>query len=138
MEQDAYQQWLAGGGLTGSMSARGEQLFQQLACNTCHVGDGTGRGPSLAGLFGSQVKLETGQTVLGDETYVRESILTPQMKIVQGYQPLMPTFQGLINEDGVMSLVEYVKKLSGDQVPGAQQTNAAQPAGQGERKQGLQ
>jgi cytochrome c oxidase subunit 2 len=134
MEQDAYQQWLAGGGLTGSMSARGEQLFQQLACNTCHVTDGTGRGPSLAGVFGSPVKLETGQTVNADESYIRESILNPQLKIVAGYQPLMPTFQGLINEEGVMSLIEYVKAMPAPAGGGAQQASAAAPAAQGERK----
>src|SRR6187431_2158101 len=79
MEPDEYQAWLSSGGLTGSMSARGEQLSQQLACNSCHQNDGTGRGPTLVGVFGSPVKLSTGQTVTADETYVRESILTPQM-----------------------------------------------------------
>ena len=127
MEQDAYQQWLSGGALTGSMSARGEQLFQQLACNTCHLGDGTGRGPALTGVFGSQVKLGNGQTVVADESYVRESILNPQAKLVEGYQPLMPTFQGLINEDGVMSLIEYVKSLPANRAAGAQ-ASAASPA----------
>jgi cytochrome c oxidase subunit 2 len=129
MEQDAYQEWLSGGGLTGSMSARGEQLFQQLACNTCHTGDGTGRGPALAGVFGGQVTLENGQTVVADESYIRESILNPQAKIVEGYQPLMPTFQGLINEDGVMSLIEYVKSLPADRTAGVQQAAAPAPAG---------
>ena len=124
MEQDDYQQWLAGGGLTGSMSARGEQLFQQLACNTCHLADGTGRGPSLAGVFGTPVKLGNGQTVTADESYIRESILNPQAKLVEGYQPLMPTFQGLVNEDGVMSLIEYVKSLPADRAA-AQQASAA-------------
>jgi cytochrome c oxidase subunit II len=128
MEQDAYQEWLAGGGLTGSMSARGEQLFQQLACNTCHLGDGTGRGPSLAGLFGTQVELQNGQTVLADESYLRESILNPQNRIVAGYQPLMPTFQGLVNEDGLMSLIEYVKSLPADRAAAA---GAAPPAPSG-------
>ncbi|MEQ1756775.1 MAG: cytochrome c oxidase subunit II [Vicinamibacterales bacterium] len=114
MEQDAYQAWLAGGGVTGgTMQARGEQLFQQLACNTCHRNDNTGRGPSLAGLFGAPVKLANGQTVVADEGYIRESVLTPQMKLVEGYGPLMPTFQGLVNEDGMLSLIEYVKSLSG-------------------------
>jgi cytochrome c oxidase subunit 2 len=127
MEPDAYQQWLAGGGLTGSMTARGEQLFQQLACNTCHLPDGTGRGPNLAGVFGSQVTLASGQTVVADESYIRESILNPQLKIVEGYQPLMPTFQGLINEDGVMSLIEYVKSLPVDRAAGARQANASSP-----------
>jgi cytochrome c oxidase subunit 2 len=130
MEEDDYQQWLSGGGLTGSMSARGEQLFQQLACSTCHLGDGTGRGPALTGVFGSQVALESGQTVLADESYVRNSILNPQNQLVAGYQPLMPTFQGLINEEGVMSLIEYVKSLAADRTAGAQAPAAAAGGGQ--------
>ena len=134
MEPDDYQQWLAGGGLTGSMSARGEQLFQQLACNTCHLPEGTGRGPSLAGVFGAPVQLENGQSVVADESYIRESILTPQMKIVAGYQPLMPTFQGLVNEEGLMSLIEYVKSMPADRQAGGQQAAAA-PAGASAQKQ---
>jgi cytochrome c oxidase subunit 2 len=130
LEQNAYQEWLSAGGLTGAMSARGEQLFQQLACNTCHVADGRGRGPSLAGLFGSRVQLENGQTVVADESYVRESILTPQMKLVQGYGPLMPTFQGLVSEDGLLTLIEYVKTLPAP--AGAQQANVA-PVDQGKK-----
>jgi cytochrome c oxidase subunit 2 len=125
MEPDEYQAWLSSGGLTGSMSARGEQLFQQLACTTCHLSDGTGRGPSLAGVFGSQVTLNNGQTVTADESYIRESILTPQMKLVNGYQPLMPTFQGLVNEEGLASLIEYVKSLSTNKAAGGQQASAA-------------
>ena len=127
MEEKDYQAWLSGGGLTGSMSARGEQLFQQMACSTCHVNDGTGRGPSLVGVFGSTVKLSTGQSLKADETYVRESILTPQAKLVNGYQPIMPTFQGLVNEDGLLSLIEYVKSL-GSGGTGGQQANAAPTA----------
>ncbi len=135
MEPNDYQAWLSNGGVTGgSMQARGEQLFQQLACTTCHLTDGKGRGPSLAGVFGSQVKLTSGQTVIADESYIRESILAPQTKLVDGYQPLMPTFQGLVNEDGVLSLIEYVKSLNGG--AGAAQASAA-PAtapAQGERR----
>jgi cytochrome c oxidase subunit 2 len=133
MEPDAYQQWLASGGLTGTMSARGEQLYQQLACNTCHLGDGKGRGPALPGLFRSQVTLENGQTVLADESYIRESILNPQAKLVRGYGPLMPTFQGLVTEDAVLSLIEYVKSLPSDSA--AQQASAAGAAGEGAGKQ---
>jgi cytochrome c oxidase subunit II len=125
MEPDEYQAWLSGGALTGSMSARGEQLFQQLACTTCHITDGTGRGPSLAGVFGSPVTLDNGQTVTADESYIRESIMTPQLKLVNGYQPLMPTFQGLVNEEGLASLIEYVKSLSVHQAAGEQQASAA-------------
>ena len=77
------------------------------------------------------MKLGNGQTVVADESYIRESILNPQLKLVEGYQPLMPTFQGLINEEGLMSLIEYVKSLPSDRAAGAQQANAAD---QGEKK----
>ncbi len=110
MEPSEYQAWLSGS--TGQpMAARGEQLFQQLACVSCHLPDGSGRGPSLTGMFGSQVQLANGQTVVADDSYIRESILTPHAKLVNGYQAVMPTFQGLVNEEGVMSLIEYIKSL---------------------------
>jgi len=111
MEPNDYQAWLSGGGGL-SMTARGEQLFQQLACVSCHLNDGSGRGPSLIGVVGTQVRLSSGATVTVDESYIRESILTPQLRTVAGYQAIMPTFQGQVNEEGVMSLIEYVKSLS--------------------------
>jgi cytochrome c oxidase subunit II len=111
MEPAAYQAWLAGGVGAGSLSQRGEQLFNDLACNTCHRSDGSGRGPSLVKTFGAPVELANGTRVTVNEAYVRESILTPQAKLVAGYQPLMPTFQGLVSEETVMALVEYVKSL---------------------------
>jgi cytochrome c oxidase subunit II len=111
LEPAAYQEWLSGGG-GGSMASRGEQLFNDLACTTCHRNDGSGRGPSLENKFGSEEQLATGRAVRIDESYLRESILNPQAKLVAGYQPLMPTFQGLVNEESVMALIEYVKSLS--------------------------
>jgi cytochrome c oxidase subunit II len=126
MEPNDYQAWLSGGGTGGTMQARGEQLFQELACNTCHQSDGRGRGPSLQGVFGSQVTLANGQTVIADESYLRESILTPQLKLVSGYQPLMPTFQGLINEEGLASLLEHIKSMAARE--GAQASAASPPS----------
>jgi cytochrome c oxidase subunit II len=111
MEPAAYQAWLTGGLGAGSLSQRGEQLFNDLACNTCHRSDGSGRGPSLVNKFGAPQELANGTSVAVNEAYVRESILTPQAKLVAGYQPLMPTFQGLVSEESVMALVEYVKSL---------------------------
>jgi cytochrome c oxidase subunit 2 len=111
MEPNEYQAWLSGGGTGQSMAQRGEQLFQQLACVSCHLTDGSGRGPSLAGVFGTQVKFANGGSAVADDSYIRESILTPHAKLVAGYGPVMPTFQGLVNEEGVMSLIEYIKSL---------------------------
>jgi cytochrome c oxidase subunit 2 len=125
MEPADYQDWLAGGGSDLPLEARGEQLFQELACNTCHLGSGEGRGPSLEQVFGSQVALTNGATVNVDESYLRESILNPQAKLVAGYGPVMPTFQGLVNEESVMALIEYVKTLD------ATAAARAVPAGDG-------
>ena len=128
MEPAAYQAWLSGSGGGGTLASRGERLFSELACNTCHVTDGSGRGPSLHNKFGTQEQLANGSTVHIDESYVRESILTPQTKVVAGYQPVMPTFQGLVNEENVMALIEYVKSLQSSPGAAAANTAAVPPA----------
>jgi cytochrome c oxidase subunit 2 len=130
MEPNDYQAWLSGGGTGMSMVARGEQLFQQLGCVSCHLNDGSGRGPSLVGKYGAQEQLTSGVAVNVDEGYIRESILTPQQKFVAGYGPVMPTFQGLVNEEGLMSLIEYIKSLPSTGQPAvATQANAASAPG---------
>jgi cytochrome c oxidase subunit II len=106
-----YQAWLSGGATGVSMATAGERLFQRLGCNTCHLESGAGRGPSLAGLFGKTVKLAGGNSVIADETYIRESIVNPQAKIVAGYEPIMPVFKGLISEDGILQILAYLKTL---------------------------
>jgi cytochrome c oxidase subunit II len=123
MEPPAYQAWLAGGG-EGSLAERGAALFNQLACSTCHLDSGQGRGPSLKDIFGKPVELADGSKVTVDEVYLRESILTSQAKIVKGFQPLMPTFQGLVSEEGLVALIEHVRSLS----PNASSTTSAAPA----------
>jgi len=112
LEPAQYQAWLAGGITSGSLAANGETLFQQLGCPTCHRSDMQGRGPNLAGVFGNPVQLEDGRKVIADENYIRESILSPNAKIVSGFKPIMPTFQGLVSEDQLTALVAYIKSLS--------------------------
>jgi cytochrome c oxidase subunit 2 len=109
MDREEYQAWLAGGATGVSMAAAGEQLFTQLACSTCHKADATGRGPVLVGVFGSQVRLANGSTLIADENYLRESILNPMAKVVYGYQPVMPTYQGQLSEEGLLQLISYLK-----------------------------
>ena len=111
MEPKDYQNWLSGGAAEGSMVENGKKLFEQLACNNCHKEDNTGRGPTLVGLFGKQVQIAGGAAVKADEAYFRESILQPQAKVVSGFEPVMPTFQGLVTEEQLVQLVEYVKSL---------------------------
>src|SRR5271166_5113253 len=112
MEPAQYEAWLSGGGTTGSLAANGESLFQQLGCPTCHRSDTQGRGPNLVGIFGKPVQLEDGRIVAADENYIRESILNPSAKIVSGFKPIMPVFQGLVGEEQLNALVAYIKSLS--------------------------
>jgi cytochrome c oxidase subunit 2 len=111
MEADEYQEWLSGGASEGSLASAGEKLFADLACSTCHRPESSGRGPVLNGLFGTTVDTAAGETVVVDEAYIRESILNPSAKVQAGYQPIMPTFQGVVNEEGLLELIEYVKSL---------------------------
>jgi cytochrome c oxidase subunit II len=132
MKPADYQAWLAGGAPGESLAVAGSKRFVEHACNTCH-GDVPGaRGPSLAGLFGKEVHLASGQTVVADESYIRESIVNSQAKLVAGYPPIMPTFQGLISEEGLLQLVAYIKSLSS--APPAGAAASAAPALTPERK----
>jgi cytochrome c oxidase subunit II len=127
MEPGAFQTWLAGG-VSGSPAEEGQKLFQSLACVTCHRADSQGRGPRLEGLFGRPVRLAGGSTVVADADYIRESILNPTAKVVDGYQPIMPTFQGLVSEEGVMQLIAYIQSLQ------APEAEATVPPGAGGNK----
>jgi len=122
LDPAGYQAWLQGGGDTGTLAERGARQFESLACNSCHLDSGQGRGPSLKDIVGTTVELQDGSTAVVDDAYLRESILTSQAKIVKGFQPLMPTFQGLISEENLQALIEHVKSKS----PNA--TSATAPA----------
>src|SRR3984893_6581641 len=115
MAPSNYPSWLAGG--EANPIVAGEKLFAEKACITCHLGAGVGRAPSFNGLFGAQLLLAHGSTVVADEAYIRESILQPNAKIVAGYQPLMPTFQGQLTEEQILALTAYVKSLQSQPVP---------------------
>lgn len=104
-----YQAWLSSNRQVESMAAAGARLFQQMGCAMCH---GVGNlAPALEGVFGSSVQLYGGDTVLADEDYIRESILHPRAKLVAGYDPTMPTFQGQLSEEELTQLVSYIKSL---------------------------
>ena len=111
MEPKDYETWMSGGG-NQPLASTEEKLFSELGCVTCHRTDTQGRGPNLVGVFGKPVLLEDGRTVTADENYVRESILQPEAKIVKGFKPVMPTFQGQISDEQLNALVAYVKSLN--------------------------
>ncbi|MSO63387.1 MAG: cytochrome c oxidase subunit II [Acidobacteria bacterium] len=128
LEPAQYQVWLQGGGVEGTLAQRGAKLFNDLTCSTCHLDSGQGRGPSLKNIVGKTVELQNGSLVMVDEAYLRESILNSQAKIVKGFQPMMPTFQGLVSEENLVALIEHVKSLSPDATTAAPATGAPSAA----------
>ena len=127
MEPTEFDNWLSGNTNQQSPAVAGQQLYQTLGCVSCHGASGEGgRGPALGGVFGSQVFLNNGQTAKADEAYIRESIVNPQAKLVNGFGPIMPTFQGQITEEQLVQILAYIKSLPGQ---GSQRaTSATSPA----------
>jgi cytochrome c oxidase subunit 2 len=96
-----------------SLEEYGKKLYTSRACNTCHSIDGSGNvGPTFKGIYGHQVPLSTGEMILVDDNYLRESILNPMSKVVRGFQPVMPTYQGLLKARDVDALIAYIKSFS--------------------------
>ncbi len=133
MEPAQYEAWM-NGGQSGPLSATGGKVFAELGCVTCHRSDGQGRGPNLQGVFGKPVALADGRTITADENYLRECILDPGAKRVKGFQPIMPTFQGLVSEEQVNALVAYIKSLPAAKPGEAAKTSASAAEPQSKRQ----
>jgi cytochrome c oxidase subunit II len=125
LEPNEFEAWLAGGG-EGSMASQGEKMFAQLGCASCHASEQQGRCPTLQNVYGNEVQLTSG-TVVADDAYIRESILSPGAKTVAGFQNIMPTYQGQVSEQTLLQLIAYIKSLSAATAP-------AQPPGQDARR----
>jgi cytochrome c oxidase subunit 2 len=118
MEQAEFEDWLQGktaeAGKTavdGSLAWEGRKLFLKLQCLSCHSGNSKAKAPVLEGLYGARVPLADGRSVTVDESYIRESILRPRAKVVEGWQAIMPTYQGQVSEEEVIQLIAYIKSL---------------------------
>lgn len=113
MEQKDFDNWLSGNASNQTPVEAGRDLFEnKLGCASCHAGGPQQRGAKLENLYNTDVKLTTGETVKADDNYIRNSILNPQSQIVEGYQPIMPTFKGQVTEEQLNSLLAYIKSLS--------------------------
>ena len=127
MEPSEFQAWLGGGNSSETPAAAGAKLFQDFACSSCHRDDALAPAPQLKGLFGKSVQLQNGASVVADESYIRESIVLPQAKIVNGFPPIMPTFQGLVSEEQLLQLIAYVRSLGEAKPPAAPAGATAAP-----------
>jgi cytochrome c oxidase subunit II len=95
-----------------SLTKQGQEVVEHSGCLACHSLDGTAKiGPTLKGVFGRTVTLSDGKTVVANEDYLRESIVNPGAKIVKGFPPIMPTFQGVLKDDEITAVIAYLKTL---------------------------
>ena len=111
LSQADYDKWLSGNLGAESAEAAGEKLFEGNRCNTCHKDAPDARGAPLWGVAGTQVALRDGSTVLADDEYLRDSILNSTNKVVAGFEPIMPLYNGQLTEEQVLQLVAYIKTL---------------------------
>ncbi len=111
MEQHDYEEWLEGNEPAQSLAMSGAALFEQNSCGTCHRSDSSARAPILDGIYGREIALLGGGVIVADDAYIRESIMNPQAKVVAGYQPIMPTFQGQLREEEILELISYIQSL---------------------------
>jgi cytochrome c oxidase subunit 2 len=117
-----FQKFMATGGTeyldyTNNPVAWGKLQWERKGCSSCHSIDGSriaGGGPSWKGIWGKMEKMNDGKEVLVNADYVRESMMLPQAKIVAGYQPIMPTFQGLLREHEIQGLMAFIKSLGNE------------------------
>ena len=111
-----YEHWLSQAGSSQSIAAGGKRLFANYGCTGCHGAAATVRAPMLAGLYGRPVPMETGGTIIADDTYIRDKILNPDHNLIAGYKQVMPSFANIIPEDELIQLIAYIKTV---QEPGS-------------------
>jgi cytochrome c oxidase subunit 2 len=111
MSRADYRKWAAGNTSGASLAQNGERLFAVMGCNACHTGTSQARGPNLYGLYNTRVRMSDGSTMVANDAYLREKILNPSLHVPAGYVPIMPTYKGQIDEEGLIQLVEYIKSL---------------------------
>ncbi len=133
MEPEAYESWL-NSHAEGSLALEGRKLFLQYQCVACHSANARARAPVLERIYGQPVPLQDGRAVRADETYLRESILRPRAKVVAGFEPIMPSYEGQINEEQMIRLIAFLKALGPGQTP-PRVEESEPPAAAAERKQ---
>ena len=114
MTDEDYATW-ASSRSTGELAAIGRQVAVDRGCMRCHTADGTPHiGPTWRGLYGSDVRLTSGQTVRADDEYLTESMMDPNLQIVEGYTPIMPSYFGQLSGADAGAIVEYIRSLRSD------------------------
>jgi cytochrome c oxidase subunit II len=113
MKPADYARWTHAQPEADDLAREGARLFISFGCSGCHAASSRVHAPGLIGLYGRAVHLSDGRTVTADERYLRDSILLPKQEVTAGYEPIMPSFSGVVDEDDLQRLVAYLMSLRG-------------------------
>ena len=112
MRQEDYADWLTKQPEGDDLVHVGAKLFVARGCSGCHAEASSVHAPKLVGLYGRSVELSGGRQVTADDGYIRDSILQPKRDITAGYQPIMPSYAGLLDDGEIQSLTAYIRSLT--------------------------
>ncbi len=113
VQKDAYARWFAAQPEGDGLAKEGETVFRERGCSGCHSGTSKVHAPDLNGLYGRKVQLADGRTVTADEAYLRDSMLKPRQDVAAGFEPIMPSYAGILSDGEIISLTAYIRSLSG-------------------------
>jgi len=114
MRQEDYADWLTKQPEGDDLAHAGAKLFVSQGCSGCHAEVSKVHAPKLAGLYGGIVHLSDGRQIKADEGYIRDSILQPNRDIVAGFEAIMPSYAGLLDDGEIQSLTAYIQSMASD------------------------
>ena len=112
MRQEDYAEWLSQQPEGDDLAHEGAKLFVAQGCSGCHADASNVHAPKLGGLYGRTVQLADGRSVKADDAYIRDSILQPKRDITAGFEPIMPSFAGMLDDGEIQSLTAYIRSLA--------------------------
>jgi cytochrome c oxidase subunit II len=111
MRKGEYAAWLTAQPEGDDLAHEGAALFVSRGCSGCHAVSSKVHAPKLAGLYGRAVQLGDGRSVTADDAYLRDSILQPKRDVAAGYEPIMPSYAGHLDDGEIQSLIAYIRSL---------------------------
>ena len=112
MRKEDYGRWLSAQPQGDNLANEGAAMFESRGCSGCHADSSKVHAPKLRGIYGRPVQLAGGKSIIADDAYLRDSMLMPKRDIVAGYEPIMPSYQGILDDGEIQSLTAYIRSLS--------------------------
>ena len=134
LSQENYAEWLEGiyrvrdgkNPVDGSPAWEGRKLFLKLQCINCHNKESESRAPNLEGILNSKRAMRGGETIVAKDDYLRNSIRNPEVKVRDGWKPIMPAYtRSQVTEEELLNLISYLKSLKPGDLPSRTESGPA-------------